>query len=116
MPSFILSNSIFAKHWKCRILTNQFSDPYLSHDGVFERHTLALIGVDSQDLVIDLLVEGHSARVVEYRKEMGLDGVRIGGLTEDLEKGGIGHEEESGDCSKKMGIWNTDKIDIWSSL
>ena len=35
-------------------------------------------------------------RVVEDGQEMGLDGVRVRGLAQDLEQGRVGHKEEPG--------------------
>ena len=50
---------------------------YLSHNGIFKWHTLALRGVDRQNLVIDFLVKGDGAGVVKHRQQMCLDGVRV---------------------------------------
>ena len=33
--------------------------------------------------------------VIKHRQEMGLDGVGVGGLTQDLQQGRVRHEEET---------------------
>ena len=47
------------------------------------------------DPVILLLVESDSLDIVKYAEQVGLDGVRVGGLPEDLEEGRVRHEEEA---------------------
>ena len=43
-----------------------------------------------------LLVELDVGGVVEDGQEVSLDGVRVGGLTQDLEQGRVRHEKEPG--------------------
>ena len=55
---------------------------------------LALHGDDGEDLVVVLVVELHQGGVVEDGEEVRLDCVRVGGLPEDLQEGGVGDKEE----------------------
>jgi len=56
-----------------------FHDKTLSH-----RNGFALGGDDSQYFVVLDVMEAHVARVVENRKQMVLDGVRVTGLAQDF--------------------------------
>lgn len=81
--------------------TEQVSQPdlhiTLSHDWFLQRDVFSLLGVESKNLVVHLLVEAHSLGVVKHAQQVGLDGVRVAGLTQNLQQGGVRHEEESGE-------------------
>ena len=55
---------------------------------------LALHRDDGEDLVVVLVVELHQGGVVEDGEEVRLDCVRVRGLPEDLQEGGVGDKEE----------------------
>ena len=42
-----------------------------------------------------LVMEAHTFDVVKDVEEVGLDGVRVGGLAQDLQERGVRHEEET---------------------
>lgn len=42
-------------------------------------------------------MELDSLEVVKHRQQVGLDGVGVTGLTQDLQQGGVRHKEESGE-------------------
>ena len=52
-------------------------------------------GDDGQDLVVLAVVKVDAGRVVEDGQQVGLDGVRVGRLAEDLQQRRVRHEEEA---------------------
>lgn len=54
-------------------------------------------GVNGQNLVIEFFVELDGLEVVKHGQQVGLDGVGVAGLTQDLQQGGVRHKEESGE-------------------
>ena len=63
-------------------------------DRSLQGHHLTLGRDQREDLVVVLVVELHQGGVVEDGEEMRLDCVRVGGLPEDLQEGGVGDKEE----------------------
>ena len=45
---------------------------YLCHDSFLQGNILSFLGVQGQDLVINLLIKGHSLSVVKHTQQMGL--------------------------------------------
>ena len=68
---------------------------HLCDDRFFEGHLLLFPGVDGQDFVVFFLLEGDRLDIVEDSQQMSLDGVRVAGLTQDLQQCRIGDEEEA---------------------
>jgi len=51
--------------------------------------------LDSEDNIVELLVEADILDVVEHGQQVGLDGVWVARLTQNLQQGGVRHEEET---------------------
>lgn len=52
-------------------------------------------GVDVSDAIVFLLVEGDSLDVVKDAQQVGLDGVGVRGLSENLKESRVRHKEEA---------------------
>ena len=55
---------------------------------------LRFSGVDVGDAIILLFMEGNFIHIVKHTQQVCLDGVRVGGLSQDFKEGGVGHKEE----------------------
>ena len=66
-------------------------------------------------------MERHSFHVVEHSQQMSLDGMRVAGLSQDFQQGGVGHEEETWEhksflfkVAMRYQKWNAFNINILS--
>jgi hypothetical protein len=63
--------------------------------GEADLNCLAFRRDDGKDHLVLLLVEAHVLGVVEDAEQVVLNGVGVAGLTQDLQQGGVRHEEEA---------------------
>ena len=66
-------------------------------------------------------MERDSFHVVEHSQKMSLDGMRVAGLSQDFQQGGVGHEEETWEhksflfkVAMRYQKWNAFNINILS--
>ena len=87
-----LTRKIYGVYSTCNINQTKANNQTNKQTYVYD---LSLWGLDGQDAVVILLVEPDGLGVVKDAEEMSLDGVGVRRLTQDLQKGGVWHEEEA---------------------
>lgn len=72
--------------WFCKIVQN-----------ITYINSFVFWGVNGQNLVVEFFVELYSLEIVKHWQQVGLDGVGVASLTQDLQQSGVRHKEESGE-------------------
>ena len=90
------TESIFFYIIYCQLLTQIHPDVALGDD-IWDSYLndLPFTGDDGHDKLILLIVEAHVLGVVKDAEKVGLDGVRVAGLTQNLQQRRVRHKEES---------------------